>query len=43
MKNGLKTLATWLILSTIIIVLISSILDNSSSKMTYSDLVIAIR
>ena len=39
MKNGLKTLATWLILGIIVIVLVTSIIDNSDSKMNYSDLI----
>ena len=39
MKNGIKTLAMWLIIGIICIVLLSSILENNSSKMTYSDLV----
>ena len=39
MKNSIKTLATWLILGIIFIVLISSILDSSNNKLAYSDLV----
>ncbi len=39
MKNGLKTLAMWLIIGVIFIVLLTSILDNQDSKMTYSELV----
>ena len=42
MKKGLKTLAMWLIMGIILIVLISSILDNSQTKMTYSELMIEI-
>ena len=42
MKKSLKTLAMWLILSIIFIVTISSIMDNSQNKMTYSELMIAI-
>jgi len=42
MKNGLKTLAMWLILGIIFIVLISSIMDNSQNKMKYSELMIAV-
>ena len=38
MKNGLKTLAMWLIIGIIFIVLITSILENSDKKMTYSEL-----
>ena len=39
MKKGIKTLAMWLIIGIIVIVLLSSIMENSSSKMTYSELV----
>ncbi len=39
MKNGIKSLAIWLIVGIILIVLISSIMENSNSKMTYSDLI----
>lgn len=42
MRNSLKTLATWLIIGVIFIVLVSSILDNSANKMSYSDLMTAI-
>ena len=42
MKKSLKTLAMWLIMGIILIVLISSIMDNSQNKMTYSELMIAI-
>ena len=42
MKKGIKTLAMWLIIGIIVIVLLSSIMENSSSKMTYSELVISI-
>ena len=38
MKNGIKSLAVWLIFLIIFIVLISSIMDNSSNKLAYSDL-----
>jgi cell division protease FtsH len=38
-KNGIKSLAIWLIVGIILIVLISSIMENSNSKMTYSDLI----
>ncbi len=38
MKNSLKTLAMWLIIGIIFIVLITSILDNADTKMTYSEL-----
>ena len=39
MKNGLKTLAMWLILGVIFTVLLVSILDNEDTKMTYSELI----
>ena len=39
MKNGIKSLATWLIIGVILIVLITSIMENSNSKMTYSELI----
>ena len=39
MKNSIKTLAMWLIIIIIFIVLITSILDNSSNKFTYSELI----
>ena len=39
MKNGIKSLATWLIIGIILVVVISSIIDNSNSKMTYSELI----
>ena len=42
MKRGLKSLAVWLILGIIFIVLISSILENSNNKMTYSELISSI-
>lgn len=38
MKNGIKSLAVWLIFLIIFIVLISSIMDNSSNKLAYSEL-----
>ena len=37
--NKLKTLAMWLIIGVIFIVLLTSILDNQDTKMTYSDLI----
>ena len=37
MKNGIKSLAVWLIFLIIFIVLISSIMDNSSNKLAYSE------
>ena len=39
MKNGIKSLAIWLIIGVILIVVISSIMDNTNSKMTYSELI----
>jgi len=38
LKNGIKTLAMWLILGIIVIVVATSIVDNSNSKLEYSDL-----
>lgn len=40
MKNGIKSLAVWLIFLIIFIVLISSIMDNSSNKLAYSELLV---
>ena len=39
MKNSLKTLAIWLIIGVVFVVLISSILENSDRKLSYSELV----
>ena len=39
MKNSLKTLAVWLIIGVILVVAISTILENSNTKLSYSDLV----
>lgn len=39
MKGSIKTLAMWLIIGIIVVVLITSILDNADTKMTYSDLI----
>ena len=39
MKNGIKSLAVWLIIGIILIVVISSIMENSNLRMTYSELV----
>ena len=39
MKNGIKTLAMWLIIAVIFIVVLSSIVENSDSKLKYSDLI----
>ena len=42
MKKSLKSLAVWLIIGIIFIVLVSSILENSNNKMTYSELISSI-
>lgn len=42
MKNGLKTLAMWLIIGIIFIVVVSAVLENSETKLTYSELLVAI-
>ncbi len=39
MKNSIKTLAMWLIIGVILIVLISSIIENTDNKLSYSELV----
>ena len=39
MKNSIKTLAVWLIIGIIFIVLLTSIIGNSDTKLAYSDLV----
>lgn len=39
MKNSIKTLATWLIIGVIFIILISSIFDSSNNKLAYSELI----
>ena len=39
MKNSIKTLAMWLIIFVIFMVVITSILDNSNNKLAYSELV----
>ena len=39
MKNGIKTLAIWLIIGVILIVGVTAIYDNSDRKFTYSELV----
>ena len=43
MKKGLKTLAMWLIIGIIFVILISSIMDNKDNKLTYSQLLTAIQ
>ena len=39
MKNSIKTLAMWLIVGIIVIVLISSIMENTDNKLAYSELI----
>ena len=39
MKNGIKTLAMWLIIGIIFVVILSSIVENNDSKLKYSDLI----
>ena len=39
MKSKLKTFAVWIILGVIFIVLLSSVLDNANTRMTYSELI----
>ncbi len=39
MKNSIKTLAMWLIIGVILIVLVSSIIENSDNKLAYSELI----
>lgn len=39
MKNSIKTLAMWLIIGAILIVLISSIIENTDNKLSYSELI----
>ena len=39
LKNSIKTLAMWLIIGIILIVLISSIMENRENKLAYSELV----
>ena len=38
MKKSVKTISMWLIIGIILVILISSILDNKDNKMTYSEL-----
>ena len=38
MKNGIKTLATWLILAIVFFALVSAVFNNTDKKMNYSDL-----
>ncbi len=39
MKNGIKTLAMWLIIGVIFIVVLSAIVENSDAKLKYSELI----
>ena len=39
MKNGIKTLAIWLIIGVIVFVGVSAIYDNADRKLSYSELV----
>ena len=39
LKNGIKTLAMWLIIIVIFLVVLSSIVENSNSKLKYSELI----
>ena len=39
MKNSIKTLAMWLIIIVIAIIVVTSILDNTSNKLAYSELI----
>ena len=39
MKNGIKTLAMWLIIGVIFLVVLSAVLENSNSRLKYSDLI----
>ena len=38
MKNGIKTLAMWLIIAVVFIVVVSAIFENDNSKLKYSEL-----
>ncbi len=39
MKSGIKTLAMWLIVGIIFIVLLTAVLDNSNNELSYSELI----
>ena len=39
MKNGIKTLAVWIIMAIIFIGLLNTVFNNSDTKMTYSELI----
>ena len=38
-KNGIKSLAAWLIIGIIVIVVVTSLIENDNSKMKYSELI----
>ena len=42
MKNGIKTLAMWLIIGIIFMVVLVTIVDSGDSKLSYSDLLVKI-
>ena len=39
LKNSIKTLAVWLIIGIILVVAISTVLENSNTKLAYSELI----
>ena len=39
LKNSIKTLAMWLIIGIIFIVLLTSIIENTDTKLAYSELI----
>jgi len=39
LKNGIKTLAMWLIIGIIFLVVVTTLVDNSDKKMNYSELI----
>lgn len=39
MKNGIKTIAMWLIIGVIFLVVLTAVMENDSSKIKYSELV----
>ena len=39
LKNSIKTLAVWLIIGIILVVAISTVLENTNTKLSYSDLI----
>ena len=43
MRNGIKTLATWLIIGIIFLVLVSAAFNNPDTKMNYSELISKIK